>query len=200
MSTTGILNCDNGKALLNCNTGKALLHCRDIIYATACVAHFRGGNGGPTGDWEYGLGASTSNIAVNANVVWPNNFFVTWELSYSGPGGTLTLTVNGVAINWTPGTAIPSDDKRWKLLLELYATSDRTHQIATENVALSIDATDYPLDDMLVTSGNSAAASTQPHRLGNQVWIVTGSVGLGWTGTYPNASRLQAILRLQRET
>jgi hypothetical protein len=172
----------------------------EVVYSTKCVAHMRSGANGASGDWEIGLGLSTNNITNHAQVAWPNNSFVDWSLSYSGPGGTLTLTVANIAVYWTPDSAIPNDAGKWRLLLELYASDEYTSQIATEQVALAIDGQTHPIADMLATSGASNSTSIQPHQLGNQVWIITGSIGLGWSGTYPEGSRLQAILRLQRQT
>ena len=200
MSSKGLLNCETGMALMNCETGKALLHCLlPATYSTRAVAHIRAGNGGATGDWEAGLGINTGTISNTAQYAWPNNSWVAFSLAYSGPAGTLTLTVGTGSVVWTPGTAIPNDGKRWKLLFELYASADRTAQIATQNVKLNIGGVDWLIDDMTVPSGTEAAGYAAPHQLGNQTWTVTGDVALGWTGTYPSGSRLQAILRIQQE-
>jgi hypothetical protein len=200
MSSKGLLNCETGMALMNCETGKALLHCLlPATYSTRAVAHIRAGNGGATGDWEAGLGTNTGTISNVAQYAWPNNSWVAFSLAYSGPDGTLTLTVGTGSVVWTPGTAIPNDASRWKLLFELYASNDRNAQIATQNVKLTVAGQDWLFDDMTVPSGSSAAGYTAPHQLGNQTWTVTGDIALGWVGTYPSASRLQAILRIQQE-
>ena len=179
-------------------------------YSTRAVAHIRAGDsatlldGTPIGDWEAGLGTSTGTISNVAQYAWPNNSWVAFSLAYSGPDGTLTLTVGTGSVVWTPGTAIPNNASRWKLLFALDASDDRTAQIATRNVKLTVAGQDWLFDDMTVPSTpgfgkSSAAGYTAPHQLGNQAWTMGGDIARGWTGNYPSASRLQAILRIQQE-
>jgi hypothetical protein len=183
--------------------------CGSATYTTRAVAHIRGGNGGATGDWEMGLGASTASISSDGQYAWPNDTYVEWSLDYSGAGGDLTLTVGTGSCVWTPGAAIPNDASNWRLRLEIYVAKDTAtgdpdaSRVGTQNVSLAIDGDDYPFDDMLVESDPDANMSDMaiilPYQLGNQAWTVDGEIKLGWTGSIPLASRLQAILRLQQE-
>ena len=183
--------------------------CCCATYTTRAVAHIRGGNGGSSGDWEMGLGASTASISSTGQYAWPNDTYVEWSLDYSGAGGDLTLTVGTGSCVWTPGAAIPNDASNWRLRLEIYVAKDTAtgdpdaSRVGTQNVSLTIDGDDYPFDDMLVESDPSANMSDMaiilPDQLGNQAWTVDGEIKIGWTGSIPVRSSLQAILRLQQE-
>jgi hypothetical protein len=184
--------------------------CGSATYTTRAVAHIRGGNGGSAGDWEIGLGTSTSSISSQGHYAWPNDTYVEWSLDYSGAGGDLTLTVGTGSCSWTPGAAIPNDSSNWRLRLEIYVSADTTtgnpdaSRLGTQDVLLTIDGDDYPFDDMLVESDPDANMSDStfilPYQLGNQAWTVGGEIKLGWSSaTIPLASRLQAVLRLQQQ-
>jgi hypothetical protein len=110
---------------------------------------------------------------------------------------------------WTPGAAIPNDASNWRLRLDIYVADDTAtgdpdaSRVGTQNVSLTIDGDDHPFGDMLVESDPVADMSDSafilPYQLGNQAWTVDGEIKLGWTGSIPLRSRLQAVLRLQQQ-
>lgn len=195
-----IIDC-SGNLVLDCSKTNLLINCVPYTasYTSSAVAHFRAGNGRSSGDWEIGIGPSTQEIKQNGQIAWPNNSYVDFSLYYSGPNGGLTASAYGTTVMWAPSSSIPNDSSSYRVRIDYSASPGYTSQIATENVTLTINNTTHSFADMLVTSGESTSSFSYPHQLGIYSWMLSGSIGLGWSGSYPNASRLQTIVRVQRQ-
>lgn len=192
-----------GRLLKSSTTGH-LLKAKD--WPTRVVAHFRGGSGDTSGDWEFGLGASTSSISSTGQFAWSdvNGSWNEWSLDYSGAGGTLTLTLGGASITWTPGAAIPNDASNWRLQLKISVDPTVDALVQTQAVALTIGGNEFGFANLKVQSPAGDDADTiGPYQLGNQAWTISSEVGteilMSWNGSIPTGSKMQVILSLQQE-
>jgi hypothetical protein len=123
MSTTGLLNCDNGKVLLNCTTGKALLSCGEcvdtivfdhFVFTTACVSSdvtFNTGKSYPyavklrlngtatVDDWSTVNGVvwhetATSDFCFDSRTVNSQTFVDGYVLKENGTGDEIVIPPN----------------------------------------------------------------------------------------------------------